>query len=102
MRCRKGIELDEATEEELLRYQMVNIVKTSRDDVDSLGECSDALAKIYNSLKYRHIRFFLGFLLGLYLIVGFFILIKKFFLGKEKINPGAVNTTRLRHVQFLT
>ena len=54
MRCRKGIELDEATEEELLRYQMVNIVKTSRDDVDSLGECSDALAKIYNSLKYRH------------------------------------------------
>ena len=65
MKYRKGTELSEATKEELLHYQMVNIVKTSKDDIENLGECSASLAKIYNSLKYRHIRFFLGFLLSL-------------------------------------
>lgn len=79
MKYRKGIEPSEATEEELLRYQMVNIVRTSEREIEGLGECSAALAKIYNSLKYRNIRFFAGFLISLYLIVGFFVLIKKLF-----------------------
>ncbi len=84
MKYRKGIALSEATEEELLRYQMVNIVRTSEREIEGLGECSEALAKIYNSLKYRNIRFFAGFLISLYLIVNFFVLVEKFFWRKSR------------------
>lgn len=83
MRYRKGIKLSEATEDEILRCQMENILRTSHNEPENLGECSEALAKIYILLKYRYAGFFFGFMIGIYLVVGFFALIVKFFWRKR-------------------
>lgn len=52
MKYRKGINVSDATEKELIRYQMERIVKESCDE--NLGECSMALAELYKSLKNVH------------------------------------------------
>lgn len=82
MKYRKNIDINNATEEELLRYQMENIVKTSVNEIENLGECSESLTKIYKSLKYRHTRSLFGFMINIYLIVGVFIFVIKFFRRK--------------------
>lgn len=47
MKYRKGIDVSDATEKELIRYQMERIVKESCDE--NLGECSMAFAELYKS-----------------------------------------------------
>ena len=54
MKYRKGIEISDATEEELLRYQMEKIAKESCSE-DLSGE-STALAELYKSLKNTEIE----------------------------------------------
>lgn len=54
MKCRKGIEISEATEKELLRYQMEKIAKESCSE-DLSGE-STALAELYKLLKNAEIE----------------------------------------------
>ena len=49
MKYRKGIKISDATEKELLRYQMEKIAKESCSE-DLSGE-STALAELYKSLK---------------------------------------------------
>ena len=49
MKYRKGIEISEATEKELLQYQMEKIAKESCSE-DLSGE-STALAELYKSLR---------------------------------------------------
>ena len=83
MKYKKGVEIENATEEEMLRWQMEKIIKASDViDDESLGECSEALAKLYNSLKYRHAGLFLGIFMSFYLIINFFVLIIKIFWRK--------------------
>ncbi len=83
MKFRKGIEISNATEEEMLRWQMERIAKVSAvADDELLGEYSEALAKLYNSFKYRHAGIFLGIFMSFYLIINFFVLIIKFFWRK--------------------
>lgn len=83
MRFRKGIKISKATEEELLRWQMERIVRVSAVvDDEFLGEYSEALAKLYNSLKHRHAGLFLGILMSLYSIVYILVLIVKIFRRK--------------------
>ena len=77
MKYRKGIRVSDATEKELLRYQMEKIVKES--ETENLGEVSIALAELYQSLKNSHARAFLRILVSFYLIVHIIILIKEFF-----------------------
>lgn len=79
MKHRKELPISEATEDELLRCQMENVVRTSENDIEGLGECSEALAKMYCLLKYRHIGFFLSFLIIFYTFVCFFVFVKKLF-----------------------
>ena len=57
MKYRKGIKISEATEKELLRYQMEKIAKESCSE-DLSGE-STALAELYKSLKNSDIRVFI-------------------------------------------
>lgn len=80
MKYRKGIKISEATEKELLRYQMEKIAKESCSE-DLSGE-STALAELYKSLKNSDIRVFIGFLISLHLIVDLIILVKKLFRGE--------------------
>lgn len=54
MKYRKGIKISEATEKELLRYQMEKIAKESCSE-DLSGE-STALAELYKSLKNAEIE----------------------------------------------
>ena len=54
MKYRKGIEISEATEKELLRYQMEKIAKESCSE-DLSGESTD-LAELYKSLKNAEIE----------------------------------------------
>lgn len=54
MKYRKGIDISEATEKELLRYQMEKIAKESCSE-DLSGE-STALAELYKSLKNTEIK----------------------------------------------
>lgn len=75
MKYRKGIKISDATEKELLRYQMEKIAKESCSE-DLSGE-STALAELYKSLKNTDIWIFSGFLISFYLVVHFVILIKK-------------------------
>lgn len=77
MRYRKGIEISDATEKELLRYQMEKIAKESCSE--DLGGESAALAELYESLKNTDIRVFVGFLISFHLIVHLIVLIKKLF-----------------------
>lgn len=61
MKYRKGILVEDATEKELLRWQMEKIVKESDDMSNrSLGECSYALAKLHESLENRNRRTLFG------------------------------------------
>lgn len=80
MKYRKGIDISEATEKELLRYQMEKIAKESCSE-DLSGE-STALAELYKSLKNSDIRVFIGFLINLHLIVDLIVLVKKLFRGE--------------------
>lgn len=80
MKYRKGIEISNATEKELLRYQMEKIAKESCSE--DLGSESTALAELYKSLKNSNIRVFIGFLIILHLIVDFIVLVKKLFWGE--------------------
>ena len=80
MKYRKGIKISEATEKELLRYQMEKIAKESCSE-DLSGE-STALAELYKSLKNSGIRVFIGFLISLHLIVDLIVLVKKLFRGE--------------------
>ena len=80
MKYRKGIEISNATEKELLRYQMEKIVKESCSE-DLSGE-STVLAELYNSLKNTDIRSLIGFLVSLHLGIYLIILIKKLFWSK--------------------
>lgn len=52
MKYRKGINVSDATEKELIRYQMERIVKESCDE--NLGECSMALAELCKLFKNVH------------------------------------------------
>lgn len=80
MKYRKEIKISDATEKELLRYQMEKIAKESCSE-DLSGE-STALAELYKSLKNIDIWIFSGFLISLYLVVHFVILIKKLLRGE--------------------
>ena len=77
---RKGISIENATEDELIRWQMERIVREAeRIDIDKIGECSSALASLYDSLKYRHTRTLLGIMISLYLLICSFVLIVQLF-----------------------
>ena len=76
MKYRKGIGINDATERELLRWQMERIVKESSED--SLGESSEALAKLNDSLQNSYARAFLLFAMCLYSVIGFFVFVIKF------------------------
>lgn len=80
MKYRKNIDVSDATEDELIRFQMEQIVKSSsHEEACNLGECSGALAKLYELLKYRHLRFIIGAAVFLDLLVGFIVLITQIF-----------------------
>lgn len=72
---RKGINVSEATENELLRWQMERIIKESSED--SLGENSEALVKLNDSLQNSYARAFLLFAMCLYSVIGFFVFVTK-------------------------
>ena len=81
MRYRKGIDASEATEEELLRYQMERIVKESCDE--NLGECSIALAELHRSLKDTHSGRFVFLLVSFQFFVNFYIFVVELLWGKR-------------------
>ena len=80
MKYRKGIKISDATEKELLRYQMEKIAKESCSE-DLSGE-STALAELYKSLKNADIRTLIGFLISFHLVIYLIILVKKLFWSK--------------------
>lgn len=82
MQRRRNIRIAKATEEELIRYQMENIISTSKNEIEGLGECSEALAKMYILIKERHARLFFRFLAGCYFFIGLLVLTEKFFRRK--------------------
>lgn len=75
MRYRKGIDVSDATEEELLRYQMERIVKESCDE--NLSECSMALAELHRSLKDTHSGRFVFLLVAFLFFVNSYIFFTK-------------------------
>lgn len=77
MKYRKGIDISNATERELLRWQMEKIIKESDSMEYSLGECSEALAKLNNSLENSYTRFLLRLMVCLYSVIGVSVLIIK-------------------------
>lgn len=76
MKYRKGIKVSDATEKELLRYQMERIAKES--ETENLGNNSIALAELYKLLENSYSRTFFRVLVILYLSIHFIVLIKKF------------------------
>lgn len=67
MRYREGIEIEKASEEEMLRWQMEHIMKEmSNIEPEQLGACSEALAKLYESLKHRQFSLLLGIMIILF------------------------------------
>lgn len=80
MKYRKGIEISNATEKELLRYQMEKIAKETCSE--NLSGESAALAELYESFKNADIRGIVGFLISLHLIVYLIVLVKKLFWGE--------------------
>lgn len=78
MRYRRGIDISNATERELIRWQMEKIIKESDSADYSLGEWSEALAKLNNSLENSYSGFLLRLTVCLYSIVGVSVLVIKF------------------------
>lgn len=82
MKRRRNIPVEQATDEELLRWEMENIVQQSMSETEYLGGRAVALAKIYNSLKYRHAGFFIGIVIILYLLIDRFVFLIQIFRRK--------------------
>lgn len=74
MKYRKGIDVSEATEKELLRWHMEKVTKESDEDV---AGCANAMASLYSSFENVHAVRFVAFTVFFQLFVNSIVLIHK-------------------------